>query len=253
MSSLANYWDGIAEAFEDEVLDVLGNDRKHIIKDCLQKHVPKGGVSGDFGCGLGKGTQLLAEWSASVFAVDISEQLLARARKRCRRLKNITYIQCDLRSKTPVDRKLDAVLAVNVLILPTYKDRQAILRTFRRSLSPNGNLILVVPSLESCIWVYNRMLTLQSNRKKSLAPARRKVNRLVQEQVVCLPDGVIRLREDNMKFFLKPEIVEDLRRARFEVSDCLEIEYPWREEIFTAPRNYGARKPWHWLLIAHKK
>jgi SAM-dependent methyltransferase len=57
----------------------------------------------ELGCGLGRLTRVLAERTRSVRALDVSGEMLRRARELNPQLTNVEWIQCDGRTLTGVD------------------------------------------------------------------------------------------------------------------------------------------------------
>jgi ubiquinone/menaquinone biosynthesis C-methylase UbiE len=94
----------VAEEFKPENLTAenlsafFNSGREHVtrlmqaVRELQPQFTP--GTAIDFGCGVGRVTIPLAETSARVLAVDVSEKMLEEARKNCARegLQNVTFL-----------------------------------------------------------------------------------------------------------------------------------------------------------------
>ena len=81
----------------------------------------------EIGCGIGRFVRALAPLSASVLGLDVSGEMIAEARRRCRDLANVQLEQSSGRDLGPVaDASVDLVLAVDVfpyLVLADVAER----------------------------------------------------------------------------------------------------------------------------------
>ncbi|HEX3691399.1 MAG TPA: methyltransferase domain-containing protein [Solirubrobacteraceae bacterium] len=122
----ARFWD--AEALVDHVLDGLG------------VRLAAGDAVVEIGCGLGRITRVLAARARSVVALDVSDEMLARARAHNPDLDNVEWVLGDGRSLAPVpDGSVDA--CVSLVVLQHVPDPQVTLdyvRDLGRALRPGG-------------------------------------------------------------------------------------------------------------------
>jgi len=92
----------------------------------------------DAGCGTGLVAVELAQRGLDVVGVDISPDILAKARAFA---PHLTWIQADLAS-VQLNRKFDVILmAGNVIIFLARGTEQAVIQNMARHLAPNGRLI----------------------------------------------------------------------------------------------------------------
>jgi len=85
------YWDQTALNYDDEILDVVANDRKKIVLNHIHRFASKESIAFDFGCGIGKHLPILAKSFGTVHAIDISRNGLQVCREACGHLDNIDY------------------------------------------------------------------------------------------------------------------------------------------------------------------
>jgi SAM-dependent methyltransferase len=108
----------------------------------LLSHLPpRGDRALDLGCGSGVQTETLADRYAEVLAVDVSEPMLARAR-RVRPRPNVRYERRDLRDvRAGVDGSFDLVFSAYTLHHVAEVD--AVLHRMRSLVRPGGLVLLV--------------------------------------------------------------------------------------------------------------
>ena len=68
----------------------------------------------EIGCGTGLFTNMVAETKADITALDLSEELLAIARKSCQ-LPNITFVQGNVERGEGIDGEYDAIYGSSIL------------------------------------------------------------------------------------------------------------------------------------------
>jgi len=115
-------------------------------------HPPGRGAAFDFGCGVGRLTQALAEHFESVTAVDISERMIELARGLNRHGERVSYVHntaSDLAAFSP--GTFDFVYSDIVLqhVVPAASDRY--IREFVRILRPGGITVFQVPSHQAAV------------------------------------------------------------------------------------------------------
>jgi trans-aconitate 2-methyltransferase len=96
----------------------------------------------DAGCGSGRVTEQLLERlpRGRVVAADAAPSMLAEARRRLERFGDrVTYVECDLGSRLPVDEEVDAVLSTAAL--HWVKDHDALFANLAAVLRPGGSLV----------------------------------------------------------------------------------------------------------------
>lgn len=111
-------------------------------------HAIPGESALDFGCGVGRLTRALATHFAHVDGVDISEQMIADARRLNRDYPNCTFtVNTSDNLRLFPDASFDMIYSV--IVLQHLPDRQLIaayLSEFMRTLKPGGLLVFQLPT-----------------------------------------------------------------------------------------------------------
>jgi ubiquinone/menaquinone biosynthesis C-methylase UbiE len=113
---------------------------------------PPGGVCVEVGCGPGRMTGVLAERFDRVFAVDVSEGMLERARSAVTALNVDFRLVAGDRLETVEDAVADTLVCY--LVLQHLPDRRVVLRyleEFARVLSPDGSAFVQLPVMDNGI------------------------------------------------------------------------------------------------------
>jgi len=246
------FWDGVALDYDQEIFDVLAHDRQNLIRAHIERLGSRDKVAGDFGCGIGKFVPLLAASFGQVHAVDISRGLLRRARDTWEHLPNVRFLRADLAAPGGHLPRLDFVLCVNVLIMPSLLTRTRVLRTIRRRIRAGGHLLLVVPALESALLTSFRLVdwNVRNGLRHAVAlhagfPKPKTRPRLEH--------GLVPIEDVLTKHYLKEEIELVLGESGFRVRQLTKIQYGWDTEFVAPPRWMKEPYPWDWLLLAEKQ
>ena len=161
-----NYWDSLADCYEENLLEIAREDRAGALSEELEALGGEGIRVADLGCGPGSLLPLLARHFEEVIAVDYAEQLLDRARQRCRS-KKVSYACHDLSRGLELPFRVEVICCINALIDPDSGRRRGMLRSLRSAMRKQGVAIIVVPAFESVFHVYH---TLRRIRERSGPP-----------------------------------------------------------------------------------
>jgi SAM-dependent methyltransferase len=106
----------------------------------LDAEIPPGATVLDIGCGLGRLTRPLARTAAQVYALDVSREMLDRARQLNPQLDNVRWLHGDGTSLRPVeDAAVDVCLSHVVFRhIPDPAITLGYVREMGRVLRPNG-------------------------------------------------------------------------------------------------------------------
>jgi len=114
------------------------------LRSILERYLPPGGNILDVGCGNGEYTALLAERAGRLFAFDVSENLLAVARKRCEDFDNVSFFQANVAAtKLAFGGGVQAIFCMGVFAcLPDDAQLTKMLAEFADYLVDGGLLVL---------------------------------------------------------------------------------------------------------------
>lgn len=245
-----NYWEKIAPTYETEIFDVLKNDKSgKIVKSILSFAHPKKSVI-DIGCAVGKWMPVLAPVFGKVQAIDISNNNLKIAAKKYPQYTNISYERVDMSAPTVKVKKYDAAICINAILTSSLKKRNLFFKHMTSFIKKGGDLVLVVPSLESKL--FSHIIANKYNvddAKKDKAPSGKRAI----SQIRFIKDGVTDIDDVPTKHFLKEELELLLTLAGFTVEKIEKINYKWSTEFHKPPTWLKTPQPWDWMLKAKKK
>lgn len=235
-------WERLAHAFAGEVCDIVAADRRNVIERTIA------GLSRDFsrstlldlGCGIGTFIQTHGHRFRFVYGADFSLNMLRYAKRRCHGVPNVRWMQADL---SRIDHATmptgDVTVCLNVVTSPSKRIRSKMLRSLWKLTNAAGTTLLVVPSLESTLFVHRTI-----KRDQLTGASKRKL--LSQGILMC--DGVAQ------KYFSKREVLDSMRQAGFRKCTACRVWIPWSEEGLEDghPRLNGKALPWDWLVVGHK-
>jgi SAM-dependent methyltransferase len=245
-----NYWDTFSTTYNAEIFDVLKNDKNGIIKSCINQQASPKKVVGDIGCAIGKWLPLLSSKFKQVYAIDFSTAFLDYSKKKYKQLKNIVYQDTDMTVHFEPENKFDTILCVNAVITDNYSRRNSFFKNLFSSLTSNGSLILVVPSLESAL--YSEFVFDEYQRKMGL-PDRNSNSLYQKSKSGSIKKGIIDIDNIPTKHYLKEELVFTLAKNGFTTERIDKVEYSWNTEMADSPKWLRSPYPWDWLALAHKK
>jgi 2-polyprenyl-3-methyl-5-hydroxy-6-metoxy-1,4-benzoquinol methylase len=244
------YWEKIAPSYETEIFDVLKNDTSgKIVKSILSFADPKKSVI-DIGCAVGKWMPVLAPVFGKVRAIDISNNNLKIAAKKYPQYTNITYERVDMSAASIKIKKYDAAICINAILTSSLKKRDLFFKHMASYIKKGGDLVLVVPSLESKL--YSHIIANKYNvddAKKDKAPSGKRAI----SQIRFIKDGVTDIDDVPTKHFLKEELELLLTLAGFTVEKIEKINYKWSTEFHKPPSWLKNPQPWDWMVKAIKK
>jgi ubiquinone/menaquinone biosynthesis C-methylase UbiE len=245
-----NYWEKIAPSYETEIFDVLKNDTSgKIVNSIMSFADPKKSII-DIGCAVGKWMPVLAPVFGKVQAIDISNNNLKIAAKKYPQYTNITYERVDMSAVSIKVKKYDAAICINAILTSSLKKRDLFFKHMASYIKKGGDLVLVVPSLESKLFshiVANKYNV--DDAKHDKAPSGKRAI----SQIRFIKDGVTDIDDVPTKHFLKEELELLLTLAGFTVEKIEKINYKWSTEFHKPPSWLKNPQPWDWMVKAKKK
>jgi 2-polyprenyl-3-methyl-5-hydroxy-6-metoxy-1,4-benzoquinol methylase len=244
------YWEKIAPIYETEIFDVLKNDRSGKIVKSILSFANKKKTVIDIGCAVGKWMPVLAPNFGKVHAIDISAKNLQIAAKKFKEFKNISYERVDMSATKVPNVQYDAAICINAILTEHLKKRNLFFKHMASFIKKGGDLVLVVPSLESKL--FSHVIANKFNvddAKNDKAPTGKRAIR----QIRYIKDGVTDIDDVPTKHFLKEELELLLTLEGFKVMEIEKIKYDWTTEFHKPPNWLKNPKPWDWLVVAKKK
>jgi len=247
------FWESVADTYDAEIFSVLACDREGAVLSCIESLASRDHTAADLGCGVGKWLPHLAKGFASVLAADHSDKCLEHAKARAASFDNITYVSADLARPGHRLGRFDFVLCVNVAIMPDAEQRWALLSNVARCLRSEGHLLLVVPSLESALYVKQRLVQWQlrggqGEKEAWFVEADKRFTSLLD-----LQKGIVKIEKVRTKHYLREELVTALDALHLTVQRVGKVEYRWETEFAAPPRWLKGPYPWDWMALAQKR
>lgn len=239
------YWERVAPDNDNQIFDVLKNDRKKLIVSQIAAVASKRKTVMDIGCSVGKWLPLLSTSFKKVYAVDIANKYIALAKEKNAGLRNVEYLRADFSKEGNTYPVCDAAICINAILTPSYTKQRTFFKNVSTVIRKGGTLLLVVPSLESvllsesvlCRWDYEAG-------EKKVGTTKHKGNVL---------QGAVDIDGMPTKHFIREELITTLALEGFSVRVMQKIEYTWESEFNTPPAWLKAPYPWDWLVVAKKK
>ncbi len=143
------YWEKMAPSYNDEIFDVLHNDKKALIRSVINKYSSKNKTVIDIGCAIGKWLPVLSPVFKKVVAVDISAKNLKIAAQLYPQYKNVQYLRADMSGKKTKVPQCDFGICINAILTPEKKDRDIFFQSLSACVKKGGRIVITIPSLES--------------------------------------------------------------------------------------------------------
>ena len=241
------YWEQMAPTYDAEIFDVLRQDKQALILNALRQVADPQKTALDAGCAIGRWLPVLSQSFSSVTAVDISAKNLRLAAERNESLSNVTYQRADLSSAQSLFKGFDVVLCVNALLTDSTLKRDRFFTHLQKALRSGGQLILVVPALES--WLLTR--TIQHHYQVDKALFREKIgDRDAAARYRNMMQGNVEIDGVITKHFLGDELDLQLMRHGLEPLSRTRVEYDWHTEFVAPPAWLKNPRPFDWLVTA---
>lgn len=139
------------DLFYKEKMDIEKMDlyqRSHYSRyEFAQKQILKNSVCGDFACGTGYGSAMIAGKAKKVIGADKDAGVIAEIKKRYKRVNNLEFIKSDL-LKLKFKRIFDFIVSFETLEHFKEEDIIRLLSLYHRILKPNGIIIFSTPYMQ---------------------------------------------------------------------------------------------------------
>jgi len=242
------YWETIAPKYDEEIFDVLQNDTSGSIVAAVEAMAAPDKSVIDIGCAVGKWIPVLAPKFKHVIAADISAKNLEIAKERYPEYDNVEYHRMDMSADDLTVIPCDAAICINAILTHSLEKRINFFQSLSLCLNKGGQLVLVVPSLESKLYtniIADRWDVAEDDKAPALKEAIQKIKNINQ--------GVTDIDNVPTKHYLREELQLLLTQEGFDVTLIKKINYPWTTEFQKPPKWLAEPYPWDWMCTATKK
>jgi SAM-dependent methyltransferase len=244
------YWETIAPKYETEIFDVLHNDTSGSIVAAIEEMASPGKTVIDIGCAVGKWLPVLAPRFKHVIAADISAKNLQIAKEKYPEFDNVEYSRMDFSADDLTVTPCDTAICINAILTGSLEKRINFFQSLSLCINAGGELVLVVPSLESKLYaniIADRWNVDDADNDK--LPA----GKTATQKISNIRQGVTDIDNVPTKHYLKEELHLLLTLEGFEVNLIKKINYGWDTEFHKAPKWLKDPYPWDCMCIARKK
>ena len=244
-----SYWEKIAPSYNEEIFDVLENDKKGLIRAAIKEFASKDKTAIDIGCAVGKWLPVLSPQFKKVYAIDISEKNLEIAQRTHPQFKNITYQRADMSGKKKKLPKCDFGICINAILTPDQKDRDIFFHGLSLCIKKGGHIVITIPSLES--WLLSSIIQRKWKIDQRLFPVTKNGKEALKKWN-NIRMGNADIDDVPHKHYLREELEILLDREGFKAEKFEKIEYNWNTEFTKPPAWLKDPKPWDWMVLAKK-
>ncbi|CAN5135751.1 hypothetical protein BH09BAC3_BH09BAC3_31730 [soil metagenome] len=243
------HWDKIGSRYDSEIFNVFKSDKNQLLTKYFSRHSNSNDVAIDFGCGTGKAFPYLSPAFKSVLGIDISSELLTSI--KLNKYENVTVKRADLSSGSLVFPPADFVFCCNVIMLPEVAKNIAMIQNIHKALVPNGDAIIVLPSLESVM--YSSWQLIELYKRKGIKPEKIPSSEFsYYKGLRDILQGIIYIEKVPTKHYSESEIKVIFGNAGLIITAIEKLEYKWDTEFEAPPRWMKAPFPWDWLVECKK-
>ncbi len=244
------YWEKMAPSYNDEIFDVLHNDKKALIRSVINKYSSKNKTVIDIGCAIGKWLPVLSPVFKKVVAVDISAKNLKIAAQLYPQYKNVQYLRADMSGKKTKVPQCDFGICINAILTPEKKDRDIFFQSLSACVKKGGRIVITIPSLESHLLA--NVIQQQYKIDKNIFPATTNAKEAIRKWN-NIRQGNAEIDDVPHHHYLKEELQLLLSKVGFVAEEFQKIEYNWDTEFIKTPSWLKEPKPWDWMVVARKK
>jgi 2-polyprenyl-3-methyl-5-hydroxy-6-metoxy-1,4-benzoquinol methylase len=245
-----SYWEKMAPSYNDEIFDVLHNDKKALIRSVIQKYASKSKTVIDIGCAIGKWLPVLSPAFKKVYAVDISIKNLEIASQLYPQYLNVEYLRADMSGKKTKVPASDFGICINAILTPSQKDRDIFFQSLSACIKKGGRIVITIPSMESHL--LTSVIQQQYKIDKKLFPATKNAKEAIRKWN-NIRQGNADIDDVPHHHYLKEELQLLLSHVGFIAEDFQKIEYDWSTEFHKAPKWLKEPRPWDWMVVARRK
>jgi len=245
-------WNLIAEDYYDKILSPIKNSIDNPLFDDLKGVANSSNKIVDLGCGLGELAPILSKSFKEVMGVDISEEMISRAKEKNSNFENVNFLVGDISSLRDYHNKFDVAVSVNSIISPDLKLVDKMFLETNNILKKGGKFICILPSME--VFAYQALLIAQKYNSKTddLDELRKKAREFINDEEHDFLLGMTDF-DGKQKYYYRFEILWRLKKAGFQNVQIKKVFYPWKEFKAAGQKSFpGEDLPWDWYVICEK-
>lgn len=241
MNARLDFWNRLDD-YEGSIISLYHRPGGEELRRRIAALITPETVAADLGCGHG---YFLSELAAAkrLFAVDYAEKSLAAARERAPA--STQFLHQHL-AQLHLPEPLDLALCFSTLMPENHTQALRLLERLSAAIRPGGHLLLVLPAMESRLYVSN-LIHFQAARlgreKESLAAR-------MSEFVSGFnnPLGYVRSRDGQvLKYWIAEELERQLQATgRVAGVERFKVDIEWRDYAREAAWQSDAEPPWFW-------
>jgi SAM-dependent methyltransferase len=245
-----NQWDKLAKKYHDEVVSPFYGNVDNPLIDELNNELNKDKSVAELGCGLFYLVKTLSKQFKQVHGSDFSVAMVNLAKKNSKNLSNVDIKQEDM-ININYKEEFDTIISVNSLIMPSVNDITKSLLNIHNALKKDGNLLLILPAMESVLYhgmlIYNNEL---KKRKESVA--KRTAKTIFENNKYDLFLGYYKDGAETQKFYYEHEIKFLLKKTGFKYIKIKRVLYPWDKGVSDYEIFPKEERLWDWFVKVKK-
>jgi 2-polyprenyl-3-methyl-5-hydroxy-6-metoxy-1,4-benzoquinol methylase len=224
-------WNRLATEFEDSVCDITATSGAAIGRLIKLANPGPDQTLVDAGCGIGTFVERFGKSFGNIVAFDFASAMVKRARQRCADIKHAEWHALPLeRAGEKYGPIADFAACLNVITSPQSTLRRRQWESLAQLVLPGGNLLVVVPSLESAQYVAS-------------------VDDEAFHGSVEEDDDLVRRNDSKQKHYARAELRRIIAQLGFDIVTLRKISYPWADDGLEL---MAAKSPWDWACLARK-
>jgi SAM-dependent methyltransferase len=247
------YWSRHAARYDELFVDPYGPDVRNPIWEALAA-IPEASKKtvADLGCGTGPLLPYLAERFERVIALDFAPEMLNRAASRLgpEAGSRVTFLERPMHDLDDLAGQLDVAIAVNSLVMPDVRLIDRTLRSIRASLTPGGQFMGVVPSIDTICYHLLLLVDQSLNHGLGIKEAKRLAALHTERRYYDFAFGEFRYQGLRQKFWQPFEVEYRLNNAGFSSVTLGKVLYPWEESADGGTDLTGFPRSWDWFFLA---
>lgn len=124
------------------------NEKCHLKRYTFAKsYVKEGDRVGDFACGTGYGSAILASKAREVVGLDIDSRVISKIKERYKDTSNLKFIESDLLDLN-FENEFDIIVSFETIEHLKEEDILKLLGLYNKALKPSGKLIISTPYMQ---------------------------------------------------------------------------------------------------------